>query len=156
MQRNTTFTIPLGTRNLSTPETTTNLNLDAFGSLAHGVLYRALHSTTEHHTTLQLSGNVLRYQAGIQIRLADFFDVDVDGNAHHFANFTTQAINIFTLLTDNNTGAGSMNRDSGVLSRALDHNLADRRLYKTFVQELTNLNVVQQVFRVFPFLGIPN
>src|SRR5690554_7133241 len=77
VQRNATFTIPLGTRNFGTPETTTNLNLDAFGSLTHSVLYRTLHSATEHHTTLQLSGNVLRYQASIQIRLADFFDVDV-------------------------------------------------------------------------------
>src|SRR5690554_7211877 len=127
MQRNTTFTIPLGTRNLSTPETTTNLNLDAFGSLTHGVLYRTLHSATEHHTTLQLSGNVLRYQASIQIRLADFFDVDVHRHTHHLADFATQTINIFTLLTDNNTAAGSMFCDTGVLSWVLAYNLANRR-----------------------------
>jgi len=49
-----------------------------------------------------------------------------------------------------------MDRDTGVLSRALDHNLADRRLNQTLVEEFTNLNIVQQVVRVFLLFGIPN
>src|SRR5690606_14041438 len=127
-----------------------------YTTLFRSVLIRTLHSATEHHTTLQLAGNVLRYQAGIQVRLADFFDVDVHRHTHHVANFTTQTINIFTLLTDNNTGAGGMDRDPGVLSRALDHDLADRRLYQTLVEELANLNIIQKILRVVLFIGIPN
>src|SRR5690606_41806108 len=67
-----------------------------YTTLFRSVLIRTLHSATEHHTTLQLAGNVLRYQAGIQVRLADFFDVDVHGHTHHVADFATQTVNIFT------------------------------------------------------------
>ena len=49
-----------------------------------------------------------------------------------------------------------MDRDTGVLSRALDHNLADRRLNQTLVEELANLNIIQQVLGVFLFVGIPD
>ena len=77
-------------------------------------------------------------------------------HTHHVADFATQTVNIFTLLTDNNTGAGGMDRDPGVLSRALDHDLADRRLNQTLVEELANLNVIQQILRVVLLVGIPH
>src|SRR3546814_10932332 len=73
VQRHTTFAIPLGTGNFSPTQTTTDLDLDAFGTNAHGVLYGALHGTTEHHATLQLLSYALCNQHSVQLRLADLF-----------------------------------------------------------------------------------
>src|SRR5690606_27296252 len=65
VQRHTTFAIPLATRNLGTTQATTNLDFNALCALTHSILNRALHGTTEHHTTLKLLCNALRYQSCI-------------------------------------------------------------------------------------------
>ena len=48
-----------GARDLGATETTSDLHLDAFRALAHGVLHDALHGAAEHHATLQLLRHVL-------------------------------------------------------------------------------------------------
>src|SRR5690606_15394667 len=102
----------------------THLNLDAFSTLAHGVLHGALHGTTEHNPTLQLLSNTLRYQSRIQIRLANLFNVDMHGHAHLLADFSAQLINIFTCFTDHNAWTGSVDGDASSVSRTLNINAA--------------------------------
>src|SRR5690606_25995207 len=82
VQRHTAFVVTLGTSNLGTAKTTADLHFDAFGTLTHGVLHYALHGAAEHHTLLELLGNAVGNQLCIEVRLTDFFDVDVDGHAH--------------------------------------------------------------------------
>src|SRR5690606_17212213 len=108
VQRHTTFAVPFTASDLCTTQTATDLNLDTFGALTHGVLYRALHGTTEHHTTLQFLGNALSNQHSIQIRLANFFDVDMHRHTHLLADISAQLVNIFTFLTNHNTWTGSV------------------------------------------------
>src|SRR5690606_7584022 len=73
MKRHTAFTIPLGTRNLGATQAATNLHLYTFCSLTHGILHNTLHGAAEHHPALQLLGNAIGYQLGIEVRLPDLF-----------------------------------------------------------------------------------
>src|SRR5690606_5758856 len=100
VQRNTTFAVPLGAGNFRAAKATGELHLDAAGAQTHSVLDRALHGTTEHHTALELAGNVLSDELSVQLGLANFLDVDVNRHAHHLGDVATQTINVFTLLAD--------------------------------------------------------
>src|SRR5690606_29131646 len=141
----TTLARPLGPRDFTAGKSATDLAPDAFRALSQGVLYRTLHGATEHHTTLKLAGHTGRNEFCVEIGLADLFDVDMDGNAHHIGNFLTQPINILALLTNHNARTRRMNCDSRILRRTLDRDLADRRLLQALFQELANSHVVQQV-----------
>src|SRR5690606_15320000 len=133
-----------------------HLDFDTFSTTAHGVLYRALHGTTEHHTTLELTGNTLCNQLGIQIRFTDFFDIDVYRDTHQIADIFTQNFYVFAFFTNHDTRTGSVNSDFGVLCRALDNDLADRGFFQALFDQRTNSDVSQQVVGVFILTGIPD
>ena len=82
MQRHTTFPIPLTARDFSSTQSTTNLHFNALSALAHRVLNGALHGTAKHDTSLQLLSHTIRNQLRVQVRLANFFNIDLHGNAH--------------------------------------------------------------------------
>ena len=75
-------------------ETAADIDLDALGADAHGVADRPLHGTTEHDTALQLLGDAFRDQVGVQLRLADLLDVDVDRNSHARGHLLAQAVDV--------------------------------------------------------------
>ncbi len=78
MQRHAAFTIPFGTRDLSTTKTAGTVDPNALCAKTHGRLHGALHSTTEADPALQLLGNILGNQLGIDFRLANFDDIQAD------------------------------------------------------------------------------
>src|SRR5690606_11035136 len=129
VQRHTTFAIPLGTCDFSTTQTTAHLDLDAFGTNPHGVLYSALHGATEHHTTLKLLSYALRNQHGVQFRTANFFDVDVHRHTHLLGQVLTQLLNIFTFLADHNAGTSGVDGDACGLRRASNVDTAYGRAF---------------------------
>jgi len=100
------------------------------GAQAHGILHRALHGAAEHDAALQLLGNVLRNQLGVQVRLADFFDIDVHRHTHFLGEHLAQLVHILTFLADDNTGSGGVNSDTGLVGRSLDRNPAYRRVFR--------------------------
>src|SRR3546814_20695916 len=53
-------------------------DLDAFRAETQGRLHRALHGAAECHTALQLVGDALRDELGVDFRLAAFDDVQAD------------------------------------------------------------------------------
>ncbi|MNC55560.1 hypothetical protein D3C75_1050960 [compost metagenome] len=129
VQRHTTFAIPLGTSNLSTAETTAHLDLDALGTNTHGVLYGALHGATEHYAAFQLLSYALRNQHSVEFRLADLFDVDVHRHTHLLGQVLTQLLDIFTFLTDNDTGTSGVDGDACSLSRTMNIDTAYGRAF---------------------------
>lgn len=129
MQGHTTFAIPFGTGDFSPTQTTADLNLDALGTNAHGVLYGALHGATEHYATLQLLGYALRNQHGIEFRLADFLDVDVHRHTHLLGQVLAQFLNIFTFLADHDAGTSGVDGDACGLSRTMNIDTAYGRAF---------------------------
>src|SRR5690606_27802220 len=138
MKRNATFTIPLGTSDFSAPKTARNLNLDALRAQAHRILHCALHCATEHYATLELGCNAIRYQLGIQLRLANLFNVDVDRHAHHLREIPTKLFDVFTFLPDHNTRTRCLDSDMGVFSRTLDFDATYRSSFQFLEQVIAN------------------
>ena len=129
VQWHTTFAIPFSTCDFSTAETTAHLDFDAFGTNAHGVLYGALHSATEHYATLQLLSYALRNQHTVELRLADLFDIDVHRHTHLLGQVLTQFLNIFTFLPDNDTWTSGVDGDACSLGRTMDIDTAYGRAF---------------------------
>src|SRR5690606_23681078 len=108
VQRHTTFAIPLGTSDFGTVQTTRRHDLDALGTEAHGVLHGALHGATEHDALLELLSDRVGDQLSIDFRLADFFDVHMDGHAHALLQIGLQVFDILALLADDDARTGAV------------------------------------------------
>src|SRR5207247_9026794 len=65
-------------------------DLDALRAKAHRVLHRALHSAPEHDPLLELLGNRVGNQLRVDLRLADFLDIQADLGSHHLSKVCAQ------------------------------------------------------------------
>src|SRR5688572_21654107 len=71
MQRHASLAVPLGARDLGAVQTPGAGDLDALRAQAHGVLHGALHGAAKHHPLLELAGDRVGDQLGVELRLAD-------------------------------------------------------------------------------------
>src|SRR6056297_3665236 len=62
VQRHAALAVPLGPRDLGTAETAGDVDADAEGAHAHGVLHRPLHRAAERHPTLELLGDAFGHE----------------------------------------------------------------------------------------------
>ena len=91
-------------------------------------MHRALHGAAESDPAFKLVGNTVGNQLGIDIRLADFDDVQADVALGHRGDLLAQLLDVRTLLADDDTRAGGIDRHAAQLGRALDDDLGDRGL----------------------------
>src|SRR5688572_9217476 len=75
VERNATFAIPFRAGDFGTAETAAASDPDAFGTKPQGRLHRALHGAAEGDAALELVGDALCNELGVDFRLADFNDV---------------------------------------------------------------------------------
>ncbi|MPM63254.1 hypothetical protein SDC9_110134 [bioreactor metagenome] len=155
MQRHTTFTIPFATGDFCTVQTTGTHHLDTLGTEAHGVLHRALHGTTEHDALLELLGDRIGDQLGVDFRLADFFNRNMDGNAHDALKIGTQLFDILALLADDHARTSGVNGDAGVLGRTLDQDATNGGVRQFTLQVLAYLDVFLQHARKVLAVSVP-
>src|SRR5438105_6242287 len=128
MKWHTTFAIPFAARDFHAIQAARAHDLDALGAEPHRVLHRPLHRAAKHDPLLELLSNRIRNQLRVDLRLADFLDVQADVAAHHLAQVATQGFDVLALLADDDTGTGAVNRDARVLGGPLDRDLRDRRM----------------------------
>ena len=100
-------------------------------------------------------GNTFGHQLCVQLGLANFRHRDVRGNAHQLADFTAQALDIFTFFADHNAGSRGVDRNARGLGRTLYLNPADCRLRETLLQILSNLEIRVQQFCIVAFFREP-
>src|SRR5690625_2033477 len=144
VQRHAPFAIPLRARNLGTAQPAAAVDPNALGPKPHGVLHRALHRPAESHASLQLLRDVFRDQLGIDLRLADFDDVQVHIAAGHLREVLTELLDVGALLPDHHAGAGRVDRHPRALCRTLDHDARHARLLQPLVEKLPQLQVIVQ------------
>src|SRR5439155_2869946 len=78
VQRDATLAVPLLARHLRTTQATAALHADALGAGLHRGLHRALHGPAERDAPGELVGDTLRDEGGVELRLLDLLDVEVD------------------------------------------------------------------------------
>src|SRR3954469_342091 len=98
VQRHATFAIPFHARDFGAAETTRAVDTNAFGAKTHRRLHCALHGATERDPPLQLLRYRFGNQCGVELRLADFHDVDHDVGVGDLGNALAQLVDIRTLL----------------------------------------------------------
>ena len=125
VQRHAAFAVPLGAGDVGAVQTAGRHDLDAEGAQTHGVLHRALHGAAEHDALFELLRDAVGDQLSVELGAADFFDVDVNGHAHHLLNFSLERFDVGTLLADHDARTGREDRDAGVVRRTFDEDAAD-------------------------------
>jgi hypothetical protein len=98
---------------------------------------------------------MIRDQLRIGFRLADFFDVDVDRNAHAALQFRLQQLDILALLTDDHTRTRAINCDARVFRRTLDNDATNRSVLQLLLQVFTNTDVFLQHRREIVVVRVP-
>ncbi len=91
----------------------------------------------------------------IQLRLADFGDVDMGRNTHHLGNLAAQAVNVLALLADHDAGARAVDRDARRFGRTLDLNAAHRGMLELLLDEVAHPKICLQVVGELGALRVP-
>ena len=108
MQRDTAIFEVLGAGDFGTTETTGDGHLDAFGLCAHGGGDGGLDSLLVGHAALDLAGDVLRDELGVEVRTFHFVDVDLDFLSGDDLEFFLHAVNFSTAFADDHAGTSSV------------------------------------------------
>jgi hypothetical protein len=107
------------TRDLGTTQTTAYTDLDTFCSCAHGALDGSLDGTAEVDAGLDLLGDLLTNDVGIQFGFADLKDVDLYVLAGQYFELFFDEIDFLASLADDDARAAGMYRHGYALERTL-------------------------------------
>ena len=103
----------------------------------------------------QLLGDVFGHQLSLQLRPADFFNLQIDAAADQVLQLLLQQLDLLTLLADDQTGPSHVQHDLHFVARPLDLDLVDAgvailRLLGMVLDEVANLLVLDQQRRRNP------
>src|SRR5690606_3257002 len=115
VQRHAAFAVPLHARDFRTAEAARAVDTDAFGAQAHRRLHGALHGAAKRDAALELLRDRLGHQLRIELRLADFDDVDDDVAVGQLRNGLAQLLDVGALLADHDARTGRVNGDAALL-----------------------------------------
>ncbi len=155
MQRHAAFAVPLGTSDFSATQTAGDVDTDADGAEAESRLNGALHCTAERDAALELLGNAFGDQRGVDLGLSDLKDVQVNFRARQLGEVRAQALDLLTLLTDQDAGTRRHDGDAALLVRALDDDLRDAGLALLFHDVRADGAVLVKQPAVFTASGEP-
>src|SRR5690606_12854284 len=146
MQRHAALAIPFHAGDFRTAQTAAAVDADAAGAQTHRRLDGALHGTTERDAALELLGDVLGHQLGVEFRLANFDDVQMHFRLGHLGQIGTQLLDVGALLADHHARTCRVDGDAGLLGRPLDHDAGDAGLGQALLEVFTDLQIlVQQI-----------
>src|SRR5579859_1829770 len=156
MQRRTTLLDLLRTGDLGAAQPAGNLDLDPFCTHPERGSDRHLDSTLIVDTILDLAGNGVTNDVGVQFRATDLQDIDLDIIlACQLLQFFLDAIDLAATLADNDTGLGSVDRYDEFIQRTLDHDLGNPPLIDTGIQVGSDLVILDQLGSIIFFAAIP-
>jgi hypothetical protein len=96
--------------------------------MTHCALNGTLHSATERNSLFKLASDILSNQLRVHFWTLDLMDVDIDVFASQELKFAFETFHFFTLLTNHDSGTGSVDVDIYFLNSAFDANLRDRSM----------------------------
>ena len=145
MQRNTSLFHRFAAGHLGTAYTSGNLDLDTFGAHTHRRCDSGFHGAAERYAALQLAGDVLSHDHGVNLRTLHFEDIDLDLLTGEFLQLLLEFIDLLAALADDDTRTGGRNRNRHQFQRALDDDLRDACLGQTDIQVFADLGVLDEL-----------
>src|SRR5690606_26369877 len=155
VQRHAAFTVPFHARDFRAAKATRAVDADTFGAQAHRRLNGALHGTTERDAALELLGDRLSNQLGVDLRLADLDDVEVRLSLGHLGQLAAQLLDVGALLANDQPRTRGVDGHAALLVRALDHDLRHRGLLEFLLEVLTDLQILMQQLAVLAGVRVP-
>ena len=165
LKRYFTFAILLSAGDISTTQTAGATYADTLGAEVHSELNGTLHGAAEGNTALKLSGDVLGHELGVELRLADFHDVELNLSATaKLAESGSHVLDVLTLGPDDETGASGSDGNADAVPSALDGDAGDSggstlKLYVELsgvvLDELTDFEVLVELGGVVLAGSIP-
>jgi hypothetical protein len=148
--------IPLTPGHLGSAEATTAVDADALGSGAHGPQDGLLHRTLVADAALDLGGDVLRHELGVELRLLDLLDRDANPVAEALLEVLAQLIDRRAALADHNAGLGGVDGHGQLgIGRALGLDLGDARVAQPRQDHTTHLEILVEHLGVVLGVGEP-
>jgi hypothetical protein len=156
LQGHLALAVPLGARNIGASQAAGTANPNAFGAKVHGGLQGALHGAAEADPTLKLHCHVFSDKLGIQFRRAHLNNVDLDlGTATDLRNVAGHSLDLRTLPSDHEAGAGGVERHAHTVPGTLYDDLGEGCELQTASEILTYSEVFVQLLLVVFAFGIP-
>merc|ERR1712137_790256 len=155
VQRHTTFTVPFGTCDFCTAQTTSDVHPDTQGAHAHGVLHGPLHRATEGHTALQLLSDGLANELCVEFRLANLNNVQVQLGIGHGSDLLAKNFDVRAFFADDHARTRGVNGHTALLVGAFDDHAGNTGLLALFLDEITDAQIFQQQITIVFGVSVP-
>src|SRR5262249_24897728 len=121
----------------------------------HRLVQRTLHGPAEAGPLLQLFGDVLRDQLGIDLGPVDLHGLDLDVPVAQVFQVLGQLVDLLPLLADDHADAGGIDVDHDLLARQLDLDAGDAGPAVLPLDEAAELEILDQQLAEVLLVGIP-
>ena len=155
MQRHPSLPVPFCAGDFHTAETAGDIDPDSQRAHAHRVLHGAFHRPPERDPSLQLLRHRFSDQLRIDLRFADFDNIEVRFRTGHRRELRPQRFDILPLAADDHAGTRRVHRDAALAVRPFDHHPADAGLVTRFLDEPPDLQIFLQQISEFALVGVP-
>ena len=145
VQRDATVRVALGAGHLGAAQATADLDLAALGARAHRAGQRALHRAAEGDAVLQLLGDRLRDELGVELGALDLEDVDLDLLLRDPVQVLAQGVDLGAGLADHDAGARRVDVDLHLVGVLADRDVGQARVRELVDDVLADLDVLGQV-----------
>ena len=157
MQRHATLAVPLATAHLCAVEPAGALNPDALGAGLASGLDGLAHGATEGDAALELLGDGLGDEVGVELGALDLDDVDGDltlGGLGDLLEVGAETVDLGALLADDDAGTSGVDGDLHLVAGALDVDARKRGARETLLEIRADLDVVAEVLGIV-LIGVP-
>ena len=156
MQRYPTFAVPLFPTHFGTTESTAALHPNAEGAGLHRGLHGALHCATEAHATGELVRNALSNQRGVELRLLDLLNVEMDLRVPgDLQQSGAEPIGLGATATDDDSWPRGVHVHAQPITGAFDLDPTHHGAQQLGAQIVPDLPVLDEEFLVFLVLSEP-
>src|SRR2546421_307614 len=147
VERHAAIGVALRARHLGATEAARDLDLHALRAGAHGGGQGPLHRAAKRHAVLQLLGDRLGDQLGVELRALDLLDVDLDRLTGELVELAAQGVDLGPGLADHDPGARGGDVDLDLARALLDRDLGETRVRELVLDVRADLQVLVQVVR---------
>src|ERR1044072_2496051 len=110
------------------------VDADALRAGAHGRGDRLLHGAAERHALLELLGDVLGHELGVEVGTLDLLDVQLDLLLRELLHLLGELVDLLALAADHQARPRRADADRDLLALALDRDLGDAGLVETLLE----------------------
>src|SRR5438309_1512211 len=148
VERHPAVAVPLAPRDLAAAQPAGTGDADAVGAEPQRGRHRLLHGPAKRDALLQLERDVLGDELGVELRMDDLLDVEVDLLAGPHLQLVLQLLHLGALATDDDARPRGIDGDPGAVGRALDVDARDAGVVELVLDVAPDLHVLVEQGRV--------